>query len=518
LICYYTSYQTSPIDLPWEGGGRNTTCKSEEKEKASETSEITIYNTHAYTFKVLKDLTKFISDNKLPEDTPRPINKLEIGYCYCPATMGDTMGITLMNRTVSYYFCEEDGKPDCKEATLDLKIPEIPSYYNTLSENEKALLEPTGKECLLEIAKELKPFGYSAYIWKAVDIGGYKENRKDIKIEFVHYNPARVCSSGTMMAPELLENYYPEEGDDPLYMYNPNCYTAKPATSPYATATVTDSPCTINPTSLCPNSEGSIRAFNYNRKNEETWEEALYWSNEKWIGCSNTPDPAAMASAKIWHRDNEYTSIGTIEIYVAPFFNPNSAEHNYQAKFLGSCNLQRELPSTEANPITTKEAPKYEVTWYACGDIPVSEYMDSAVQNVIVNNNKSFTADATNVIEFKVTRQPTDNKAKPDENFVQVDITIPSELLIDETPDVATPAAETPGGETHTYGIDLRQKYIILAVRASHTNINSGLVGSSGQVSNSTPEDVKKWATTYAGACRYAEFKTAYKFSTVSPS
>ena len=64
--------------------------------------------------------------------------------------------------------------------------------------------------------------------------------------------------------------------------------------------------------------------------------------------------------------------------------------------------------------------------------------MDSAVQNVIVNNNKSFTADATNVIEFKVTRQPTDNKAKPDENFVQVDITIPSELLIDETPDVAT--------------------------------------------------------------------------------
>ena len=502
LICYYTSYQTSPIDLPWEGGGSNTTCKSEEKE--SENSEITSYNTHAYTFKVLKDLTKFIYDYKLPEDKPIAINYLEIGYCYCPATMGDTMGITLMNRTVSHYACTDPYNEYCATETLNLKLPEIPAYYNTLSKNEKARLEPTGIECVLDITKDLKPFGYSAYIWKAVDIGGYKENRKDIKIEFVHYNPARVCSSGTIMSPTLLKTFPIGDDDDPLYMYDTNCYASVEET----TVTRETHPCA--PAEICPNNEGSIRSFNYNRANEEIWQEALYWSNEKRIiGCSKTPDPAGMASAKIWHRDNEYTSIGTIEIYVAPFFNPDSADHKYQAKFLGSCNLQRELPSSENNPITKTEAVKYEVASYACGDIPVSESMDSALQQVSVNSDKSFTADATEVIKFKVTQQPTDNKAKPDENFVQVDIIIPSELLIDESPD-----AETPG--THTYGIDLRQKYIILAVRASHTNINSGLVSSNGQVSNNTPDDVKKWATTYAGACRYAEFKTAYKFSLYS--
>lgn len=518
LICYYTSYQTSPINLPWEGGGDNETCDS--AETASEASEITIYKTHAYTFKVLQDLTTFITEYKLYEDEPRDISALEMGYCYCPATMGDTMGITLMNRTVSHYACTDPFNEYCATETLNLELPEIPAYYNTLSKNEKAMLEPTGIECLLEIAKELKPFGYSAYIWKAVDIGGYKENRKDIKIEFVHYNPARVCSSGTMMAPELLENYYPEEGDDPLYMYNPNCYTAKPATSPYATATITDhpcstdSPCTVTPTSICPNAEGSIRAFNYNRKYEEVWEEVLYWSNEKWVGCSKTPDPAAMSSAKIWHRDNEYTSVGTIEIYVAPFFNPDSADHKYQAKFLGSCNLQRELPPSEDNPISgAEEALKYAVVPYACGDVlPVSESMNSVAQKVIVNSDKSFTADATNVITFNIedANQPTDIRDKDDpyKNFVKVDIIIPSELLIDESPDEAQTA--------HTYGIDLRQKYIILAVRASHTNINSGLVSSNGQVSNNTPDDVKKWATTYAGACRYDEFRTAYKFSLYS--
>lgn len=500
LICYYTSYQTSPINLPWEGGGDNKTCESEEQP-----SEITIYNTHAYTFNILQKLTEFIDTYKLCEDEPRAIHYLEMGYCYCPATMGDTMGITLMNRTVSHYACTDASDDYCATETLNLNLPEIPAYYNTLSKNEKASLEPTGKECLLEIAKELKPFGYNAYIWKAVDIGGYKENRKDIKIEFVHYNPARVCSSGTIMAPELLENYNPE--DDPLYMYNTNnCYTAKAATSPSAKATEEE----VIPTKLCPNAEGSIRSFDYNRKNEETWEEALYWSNEKWISCSKTPDPAGMASAKIWHRDNEYTSIGTIEIYVAPFFDPGSADHKYQAKFLGSCNLQRELPESEDNPITDTEAPKYEVAYYACGDIPVSESMDTSAQKVVVNHNKSFTVAATNVITFNIedTNQPTDirDENNPYKNYVKVDITIPSEILIDETPDA------------DTYGLDLRQKYIILAVRASHTNINSGLVGSNGQVSNNTPNNVKKWATTYAGACRYDEFKTAYKFSEVEPS
>lgn len=491
LICYYTSYQESPINLPWNGGGKNTTCKSEE-------SDVTSYNTHAYTFKVLKDLTKFITDYKLPEDKPRAINYLEIGYCYCPATMGDTMGITLKDRTVTHYNCTARSDDDeiCISETTDLKLPEIPSYYNTLAENEKALLEPTGIECVLDIAKDLKPFGYNAYVWKAVDIGGYSENRKDIKIEFVHYNPARVCSSGTIMDRTLLTEFPVGKDDDPLYMYDTNCYTAAEET----TVTRETHPCNPEPPAeICPNAEGSIRSFNYNRQDKATWDEVLYWSNKKRSTCKDgAPDPASMASAKIWHRDNEFTSIGTIEIYVAPFFTPGGdSDHGNMAKFLGKCNIQRVL--NQETPFTATTAIPYQVTDYACATIiPVSEEMDSAVQEVKINEDNSFTSNATKLITFKVTRQPTDNRDKPDENYVKIDIIIPSELLIDENPE----------GET-----DLRQKYIILATRASHTNINSGLAGKSGQVTDETPENIKKWATTYAGACRYDEFKTSYKFS-----
>lgn len=486
LLCYYTSYPESPIELPWEGGGRNTTCESDESDTTStnEPSEVTIYNTHAYTFKILQELTKFITDYKLPEDEPRLINYLEIGYCYCPATMGeDSLGITLKSRTVPYYVCYYEGYDACDSQELDLVLPEIPSYYNTLSKNEKALLEPTGIECVLQLDKELKPFGYNAYIWKAVDIGGYDENRKDIKIEFVHYStPARVCSSGTIVSAALLEGAT-ADGDDPLYMHNTTCYTSESST--------------LDPATLCPNEEGSIRSFTYNRQNEDTWEEALYWSNKQRDNCSNSPATASMASAKVWHRDNELTSIGTIEVYVAPFYTPGDGAHGHRAKFLGSCNIQV-LPNEET-PLTQEEALSLEVVNHSCASrIPVSEKMNSSTQEIKINEDQSFTANDTNVIEFEL-------NSPEDKSFIQVDITIPSELLIEEKPNTSS-------------GVDLRQKYIILAARASHTNINSGLAGLNGQVTQNMPDTVKTWATTYAGACRYAEFKTAYKFSSVTPN
>jgi len=499
MVCYYTSYPESPIELPWEGGGRNTTCESEEGDTTStnaQPTEVTIYNTHAYTFKILQELTKFIADYKLPEDEPRTINKLEIGYCYCPATMGeDSLGITLKDRTFSHHACLSDGTIECGTPKVaDLVLPEIPSYYNTLSKNEKALLEPTGIECVLEIDKTLKPFGYNAYIWKAVDIGGYDENRKDIKIEFAHYStPAKVCSSGTIMSPDLVEKVSGDDDDDLLYMYNTNCYSSKSAST---ASVVTESPCDAPPPAvLCPNHEGSIRAFNYNRQsNDDVWEEALYWSNEKRTNCLDAPDPASMASAKIWHRNNELTSIGTIELYVAPFCIPGDDTHKHRAKFLGSCNIQ--LVPSEETPLTPTEALGLEVVTYYCSThAPVSEdmYPDQEIQ---INEDQTFTADNTNVIEFTL-------NSPEDKSFVQVDITIPRDMLIEEKPDSSS-------------GIDLRQKYIILATRASHTNIHSGLAGLNGQVSQNMPDTVKTWATTYAGACRYAEFKTAYRFSSVS--
>ena len=489
-LCHYTSYPESPIELPWEGGGRNTTCESEESDTkaADEPTEVTIYNTHAYTFNILQKLTDFIDTYKLEEDKPRGINELEIGYCHCPATMGEnSLGITLKDRTVPYYVCYYEGYDECGSQELDLVLPEIPSYYNTLSENEKAWLRPSGIECVLQLAKGLKPFGYNAYVWKAVDIGGYNENRKDIKIEFAHYStPAKVCSSGTIMSPDLVDKVSGDYDDDLLYMYNTNCYSSKYAS---AASVITKSPCGYV---LCPNEEGSIRAFNYNRQSDDNvWEEALYWSNEKRVNCSNAPDPAGMASAKIWHRNNDLTSIGTIEIYVAPFCDPEDNAYGHRAKFLGSCNIK--LVPSEETPLTQAEALNFEVVTHCCSTYaPVSEDINPS-QEIKINEDQSYTADNTNVIEFKLT------PPSKDKDFVQVDITIPSDMLIEEKPDVYS-------------GIDLRQKYIILAARASHTNIHSGLAGLNGQVSQSTHPDVQTWATTYAGACRYAEFSTAYRF------
>lgn len=499
MICYYTSYPESPIELPWEGGGRNTTCDSDESDTKStdEPTEVTIYNTHAYTFKILKNLTEFIDTYKLPEDAPRLINYLEIGYCYCPATMGeDSLGITLKNRTVSHHECLSNGTIECgPQENVDLVLPEIPSYYNTLSKNEKALLEPTGIECVLDIDKALKPFGYNAYVWKAVDVGGYEGARKDIKIEFAHYStPAKVCSSGTIMSLDLVDKVYGNYDDDLLYMYNTNRYASKYA---YTTSVITDSPCDAPPPAeLCPNEEGSIRAFNYNRQSDDNvWEEALYWSNKRRVNCFDAPDPASMASAKIWHRNNDLTSIGTIEIYVAPFCDP--VDNTHRAKFLGSCNIQ--LVPSEETPLTSSEAFNLKVVTYYCGSYaPVSEVINPS-QEIEINDEQSFTANATNVIEFKL-KTPQEG-----ENFTQVDITIPSDMLVEEKPDSSS-------------GVDLRQKYIILATRASHTNIHSGLAGLNGQVSQNIPDAVKTWATTYAGACRYAEFTTAYRFSSVSPT
>lgn len=490
MLCHYTSYPESPIELPWEGGGKNTTCKSEESDTKStdEPTEVTIYNTHAYTFNILKKLTEFIYQYKLPEDTPRPGNKLEIGYCYCPATMGeDSLGITLEDRTFSHYECSMYDYSECSSQEVDLVLPEIPSYYNTLSKNETAALEPTGIECVLQLGKDLKPFGYNAYVWKAVDIGGYNENRKDIKIEFAHYStPAKVCSSGTIMSLDLVDKVSGEYDDDLLYMYNTNCYSSKSAST---ASVITKSPCGV----LCPNEKGSLRAFAYNRQHDDIWEEALYWSNEKRTNCIQAPNPADMASAKIWHRNNELTSIGTIEVYVAPYCVPGDNAYGHRAKFLGSCNIK--LVPKEETPLTPEEASELKVVANYCSEYaPVSEDIIYPDQEIEINEDQTFTtADNTNVIEFKL-------NSPEDKSFVQLDITIPSDMLIEEKPDSSS-------------GIDLRQKYIILATRASHTNIHSGLAGLNGHVSQSTHPAVQTWATRCAGACRYAEFKTAYKFT-----
>ena len=487
LVCHNPEYKNSPypfIQLPWDGGGDNSTC---------EDNGISSYTTHAYTFNVLTKIAKFITDYKLPENEPRDESKLEIGYCYCPAIGGDELGINLGDeKKVNHLICKEESMWKCITETTKLTIPAVPKYYRTKSEKEKAALYSTGAKCEVHVPNEVKPFGYNAYIWKAVDIGGYidSENRKDIKIEFIHYKPARVCGSRIIAPKDMLEDtettYYDYYALD---LYDPHYYKFKPSSSNLG-----------SPPSIQFSAEGDTEAFKHNSTSDAHWKESLYWcfnGNDDWPTCSAEINPPAgkLNRACMCHRDNEFTSIGTLEVYVAPFYDAEGG--NLPAKLLGSCRLQR---TTEQHELENAEY----LLPYSCYSTNMydnamwCEDSRSYKQPVKTDEANTFTArNAENLVVFSVDHQPDDINNNSEENYVKVDITIPKDLLLEEVPEEG--------------GVDVRQKYIIVAIRASHTHLNSVLF--SGKSVDSADADTKKWATFYAGACRYAEFKTSYKFS-----
>jgi hypothetical protein len=243
----------------------------------------------------------------------------------------------------------------------------------------------------------------------------------------------------------------------------------------------------------------SITAVEENHKDATTGQP----STDKWaeimLIASDTErytDRTKFCDVPLWYRDNQDTSIGEIDIYVAP--SPDSNDIN-SAKYLGTCKFKM---NRQTSP---------DVDYHHCY---YGEWCNGCIaggNEVAVNQEIDGTAgsevNTTNMITINVTHQP-EGEGIEDTNYMTAKIQIPKSILRNNTGSEQTGEAES---DVYT---DRRQQFIVLAARASHTHINSWLAADSGKVSLNTPsKNLKTWVTQYAAACRYADFRLSYKFT-----
>lgn len=504
--------------LPWEGGGNNKTCEENGGD----------YLTHAETFNKLNYLAKFILDYKLPETTTRALDKLEIGNCFSYATAGKgNIKFTNAEPKITITYASSGAHRCITKKGITYTLPIVAPYYQTLASDEKFEIKKEGTSSSIETKEEA--YGYNAYVWKAFDPGGLRENQdKDLKIIFTHYRPARVCSSPTLI--DIDKSYIKKIGscaDYPLYLDADCQYTDSEwdFTSDWRTAyPLCDSTsCEYNPNKkhACGDAES----------NKELWAEVMWWALQDPensvvdIKGEANPDsddpndppfeyiswlPASCAGAiPMWSRDNSETSIGTIDIYLAPVPKSKGGDkHSYMAKYLGSCQFKINCNDEDKTEFIEVCNPDF----ITCCDedwnyhdpknaktVIGTDYILNTSDQKITYTDTYGVASSSSVIKTKITHPPSTE----DNDYLEAEITIPSDLLINKS------AAEE-GAKVYD---DQRQQYIILAHRASHTHINSWLTNSnSKEVDLKTENKLKTWATMYASACRYAVFNTNFTF------
>lgn len=503
------------IVLPWMGGGKNGTC-----------AELS-YSTHAYTFKKLRELTQFIIDNKSPENAPRDMSKMEIGEAHSFATAADKLGLSFSNAQSIASSLKQTvnstGKTifsiDCTNTNTTHTLPCVPAYYQTLSENESCQIT-YGNKITVETAKKDKSYGYNAYIWKAFDPGGYASfHTEDLTIKFTSKDFASIGGASTVINTkhEGFENV-PAGGDsDPLYLRDTSSYKLKDGFVRYYSC----NDCTANHDCdnylYTSNKLKAPEAVNNNTSNESIWNEIIQWCAKdpiptKNLGIDGTIipynyiNPLHAGNMAMWSRGNEKTSIGTIDIYLAPVddSNESDAAHKFKAKCLGSVTFTLKANnSTNLDPhecmvclqteLCTLRTLKDEDTGrYWCSEPCFVDYDFDVGTQTIAKEDAALTlaAEATDMITVECAIS---------DNTMTADITIPASMLYNK--------------EKYPKANDHRQKYIILAARASHTNINSWLSAHNNTCDMNGNVRIKDWAMHYAGACRYAEFTTYYEFS-----
>jgi hypothetical protein len=232
----------------------------------------------------------------------------------------------------------------------------------------------------------------------------------------------------------------------------------------------------------------------------QLWKEAL-------LKCSNLRDsvdtiaPEAWAGATMWDRDNDDLSVGEIEIYVAPFAS-NDAVHDYQAKYLGSIQFNRKYEDDDTSWCG--------VFAYYCGtQAPIHSCLPFTDPQEFSTDDSVTTTNAEAVIEAEIINKITKEYSET-ENYLEANITIPYKLLLDDN----TENSEKNSKE-NSAALDIRQKYIILAARASHTRLNAALAESKGvskKVNITENTYPITWVKYYSGACRWGSFHTYYKF------
>lgn len=490
------------IKLPWEGGGSNAECDSTDS-----------YSTHAYTFNRLRYLAKFIIDYKANEDAPLKFSDLELGSCYSIAK-GYNHGKLDISYTKPYRAtydaaCSAESSGGCYNCTQveDLRhiLPVVPAYYNTKSADEKFKISPTGTSASIDINTDEEAYGYNAYIWKAIDLGGKKSSQEvDLTIKFTHYKPARNCGLSTMLdlkksllVPKSAEEQDGTAGNKPLYLYDTTKYELDSSIdyADFSTKVHQYACCnTYEPNKRYTNDAASSNAA------RPAWDTVV--DNAAYdfsASISESPpkykfmSPIITGSIPLWFTDNKETAIGAMDIYLAPVTTTEGGSEKYKsmAKLIGYCTFNM-------NPASDGETDYCNYVGVLCANL--TEGGTLAGNSCTVDTVPATAANADELIEVVEDDSVTITTTPGTEDDVfTTTLKIPYGLLV-KTDDTSDQAAYT----------DQRRQYIILALRASHTHINSWADGHATvdlRGTTARDQELAQWAMNYASACRYAPFK-----------
>ena len=378
----------------------------------------------------------------------------------------------------------------------------MPAYYNTKSTDEKFKVSPTGTSASIDINTDEEAYGYNAYIWKAIDLGGEKSSQqKDLTITFTHYNPARNCGMSTMLdlKKSLLVPEDPTANNKPLYLYDTTTYTRDTEGTNYGDH-VSNRVCQY---SCCATYEPNKRYTNnsaYVNGGSPRWDTII---DSATMNFSSTPafyltpeymDPILTGRIPLWFTDNKETSIGAMDIYLAPVTVKDGGSSKYQkmAKLIGYCTFNMN-PSPDD---------KVDFCGHTGGKICTNITLNGtlAADKCTVDTVPATAANGDKLIEVVEDDSVTITTTPGTEDDVfTTKIKIPYSLLFK--------AGETSEQAAYT---DQRRQYIILALRASHTHINSWADGYTDvdlEGTETRDQHLKEWAMNYASACRYAPFK-----------
>lgn len=447
------------VRLPWRGGGNNEKCV----EDAGEDKPAIDNNvTHAASINLLNKIGKYILDNKEPENITISCANTPMGSSRAQAVFVQS------NMTFKFYDDNSYiryGGDSCASVQDALKLT-MPAAYQTPgipTDHVRAsgVAQRTQKETLTDsIKNEFRGMGYNLYCWKAFDPMLFQNG------EYLHIGIQSIAGPADCATSFPRTNPYKAEPLD---------WDLNNTTKNYAYNEEFLSSCVKY--SLYPDGDATNPIH-------DTWfSEADHWSKCIGIGggtgiFSGVHDPIGICI-----RDNsEISSIGRIDVYIAPFL---SEDGTLEAKHIGYYHVKRN------NQETTSTCDSGDYRNYECkadggkGEgVIYGELFNNVYQPYNIDYN-IFTLDP----EWSGT--VTADK-RPGSDF--------QDLNIDDVVKVNTMPIRIK---------DQRQKYIILAARASNVPLNSSLekdstVNVGGP--NATPPWILNWATLNAGAVRISPF------------
>lgn len=487
-VCTLTQQCTHEIILPWEGGDENAQCSSDGG---------TYYSTHAYTLNVLHTVASYINTYKLPEDKQRHPDETICGGCHAPATEGGT-GITYTpgdhQYFISYYCdgtCEKPvGSKPGKQIYNESVTLDVPYYYETTGAKQKVSIDEPGRAYILD--DDGLDYGYSAYTWKAVDMGG-STSPKDVYIRIARGNllvEAASPTAGFLSGSDL-------DGETNRGMNNitsPECYDSN-------------------------NYYTSIKP--YDAPSALSWLGYLKVVTENLVMKGFNLTNMAGEDAILFKRGNGDTVAGSIDIYLGPYTDNGSL----YIKHLGTIELKVE--SIEPVDTFVGEIPR-GCAWICHKD---SSTNGVSAGSVIKNQDDSTclslpypTGDWGPWMQKRVFKHKytlgVDTVVKPTIKLLYGGVVRGNGTLII---DITIPAKNFEIDKKTPIPIDQRQKFVILASRASNTNISDFLKSrANGYTIDVTTVEAEEdqdidlgtvWAMRYAGACRYGQHIFTATFS-----